>query len=202
MTGVLLLLAQPAPAPSTGHSIPGLPGVTLQPGTPTWLVVLGYGLSIIVALAGGGVLVRLIDAWFTRRRVNAEAGRAEVEADEVLTKVAVTLVEPLRERLDKTEKRLTDALTRHERERAVWEHRYEQERAQYEARRQAERDSFEREVDGLRAKVREALTEADAAATEAHRLRRLVQQWHRAIMDPTATIDWLRNLVGPDEPAI
>lgn len=60
----------------------------------------------------------------------------------------------------------------------------------------------DRQVDELRRRTQQALAEADAAATEAHKLRRLVQRWHRAIMDPSATIEWLRQLVGPDEPAI
>lgn len=195
-------LGQPVPLPSGSSPLPGLPGVTVPPGTPAWLVVLGYLLALIGTLATGGVLVKMIDARLTRRRVSAEAERTEVEADEVLTRVAVTLVEPLRERLDRTEKRLGETLQRHERERELWEQRYERERELWEAKRTAEREAFDREVDGLRAKVREALVEADGAATEAHRLRRLVQQWHRAIMDPSATIEWLRQLVGPDEPSI
>jgi hypothetical protein len=198
-------LAQPVPSPSgavTGPSLPGLPSVAVPAGTPVWLVVLGYLFVFLGALATGGVLVKLVDARLTRRRVAAEAERTEVEADEVLTRVAVTLVEPLRDRVEKTERRLAEALARHERERAAWEERYERERRQWEERRQVEREAFEAEVDGLRAKVREALVEADGAATEAHRLRRLVQQWHRAIMDPSATIEWLRQLVGPDEPSM
>jgi hypothetical protein len=193
----LLWLAQASPSPT----LPGLPGVVTPAGAPPWLVVVGYAFVLVGTLATGGVLVKIIDARLTRRRVAAEAERTEVEADEVLTRVAVTLVEPLRDRVDKTERRLAETLARHERERAAWEQRYERDRQQWEERRAAERESFEREVDGLRAKVREALVEADGAATEAHRLRRLVQQWHRAIMDPSATIEWLRQLVGPDEPS-
>jgi hypothetical protein len=200
VTPVLLWLAQPSPGPTSGPTLPGLPGA-VPPGTPAWLVVLGYVLTFAGLLASGGVLVKLIDSRLTRRRVAAEAERTEVEADEVLTRVAVTLVEPLRDRVEKTERRLAEAIARHERDRAAWEERYERERQQWEQRRAAERDEFEREIDGLRAKVREALHEADGAATEAHRLRRLVQQWHRAIMDPSATIEWLRQLVGPDEPS-
>jgi hypothetical protein len=139
-------------------------------GAPTWLTVLGMILGVIVTGGGVGTLgVKIID----RRR-----GR--IDADEVFTRVAVTLVEPLRDRLERTEKLLTA------------------EQARGETRAQA----ADAALDGLRVRVREAQTEADAAYREAHRLRLLVQQWHRAIMNPAATIEWLRQLVGPDEPAI
>ena len=135
-----------------------LPAVA-TPGTPTWVVILGAVLGLLGA--GGGaasVVIKLLD----RRK-------AKVDTDEVFTRVAVALVEPLRDRLEHTEQRAAAA---------------------------------DKEVDQLRQRVRDAITETDAAANEAYQLRRLVQKWHRAIMDPSATIDWLRQLVGPDEPAI
>lgn len=174
-----LAAPEPSPAPSpagAGPSLPGLPGLPPPVGVPTWLLITLYVVAALGTLGLGGVLVKLLD----RRKDRASAERTEVEADEVFTRVAVTLVEPLRDRLDKTERRLTDADARHA----------------------AERAEFERELLALRLRVREALTEADGAVSEAHRLRRLVQQWHRAIMDPAATLEWLRSLVGPDEPAI
>lgn len=184
MTAALVLLTlawlvDPAPAPTSAGtpSLPGLPGMPAAPaGVPTWLVYAGYVLALLGTLGLGGIAVKLLD----RGKDRASADRTDAERDEVLTRVAVTLVEPLRARLDTTEQRLTDAIERHDRERV----------------------GYERQVGELRAKVREALAEADAAVTEAHRLRRLVQQWHRSIMDPAATIEWLRQLVGPDEPAI
>ena len=175
----LVLLVDPSPAPisSGGPSLPGLPGMPGGPaGAPAWLIYAGYVLAMLGTLGVGGIAVKLLD----RRKDRATAQRAEAETDEVLTRVAVTLVEPLRDRLEKTETRLTDAIDRHERDRQV----------------------HEQEVVQLRGKVREALVEADAAVAEMYRLRRLVQKWHRSIMDPAATIEWLRQLVGPDEPAI
>jgi hypothetical protein len=191
--GALLLvwlLAEPAPStsPAAPAPLPSLPGLPAPlPGVPAWLTIVGYILAVLGTLGIGGVLVKLLE----RRKDRAAAQRTEAEADEVFSRVAITLIEPLRDRLDRTEQRLTDAIKHHEDDRAEWERQ-----------RKAERLAFDAELAELRAKVREALTEADGAAAEAHRLRRLVQQWHRAIMDPAATIDWLRQLVGPDEPAI
>lgn len=144
--------------------------VPTPPGTPTWIVVLGAVLGAVTAGGGvGAVVVKFMD----RRRT-------KIDADEVFTKVAVTLVEPLRDRLEQTEKLLRD----------------EQARS---AQRIAEAD---RQLDELRKRTRAALEEADQAYQAAHRLRRIMQQWHRAIMSPAATLEWLRTLVGPDEPAI
>lgn len=181
----VLTQADPAGVPS----LPGLP--TPPPGTPGWLAVTGYLFAALGMLGIGGVVVKIIDGVLGRRRAAADSERAEVEADEVFTKVAVTLVEPLRDRLDKTEQRLTEAIARHERDREAWE-----------AQRERDRQAFDQQLTGLRGRIREALAEADQAVAESHRLRLLVQKWHRAIMDPAATIDWLRQLVGPDEPAI
>lgn len=126
---------------------------------PLWLIVLTGVLGVLGAGGGiGAIVIKLLD----RRKT-------KVDADEVFTRVAVALVEPLRARLESTEARAAEA---------------------------------DKLVDELRRRTQQALAEADAAATEAHKLRRLVQRWHRAIMDPSATIEWLRQLVGPDEPAI
>jgi hypothetical protein len=172
----LLGMLDPSPAP-VAPSLPGLPGVPVAPaGLPAWVVWIGYVIAALGTLGTGGVLVKLLD----RRGTRANAERTEIEADEIFTKVAVTLVEPLRERLEQTEKRLTAAERRHAEERV----------------------ELEREIVALRLRVREALTEADGAVAQASHVRRLVQQWHRAIMDPAATLEWLRTLVGPDEPAI
>ncbi len=196
MTGrALLLFPDPPPTasgPVSGATAPTLPGLPPTPvGAPGWLTWVGWVVALLALLGAGAVLTKLVEGWLTRRKVAADADRADAERDEILTKVAVTLVEPLRDRLDRTELRLTDAIAAHEREREVWQARAERERAE-----------FSRQVDELRAKVRDALAEADGAVGEAHRLRRLVQQWHRAIMDPAATMEWLRQLVGPDEPVI
>ena len=162
----------PAPSSPLTPTIPGL-NAPAPAGVPQWLVIVGYILAGLGTLGFGGVIMRLVDGALGRRK-------NRVDTDEVYTRVAVTLVEPLRDRLEQTEERLAKAETRHAEDRTAWEG----------------------EVSDLRNKVRNALTEADQAATEAHRLRLLVQRWHRSIMDPTATIEWLRQLVGPDEPAI
>lgn len=174
---VVWLAPEPTPTAPAGPSLPTLPGLAPPPGgVPGWVLILGYVIAALGTAGLGGVVVKLLD----RRKDRATAQRTEVDADEVFTRVAVTLVEPLRDRLARTEQRLTDTEARHD----------------------AERAQFEVELAKLRGRVREALTEADLAVAEAHRLRRLVQQWHRAIMDPAATLEWLRSLVGPDEPAI
>lgn len=173
-----------APAGSPAPQAPSSPLPGLPPGAPAWLSWIGWALAALSTMGVGAVILRVVDGMLNRRKL-------AVDTDEVMTRVAVTLVEPLRDRLDRTERRLTEAEQRHERERAEWH-----------AARDAERAEFEQQADSLRGKIREALAEADGAVAEAHRLRRLVQQWHRAIMDPTATIEWLRQLVGPDEPAI
>ena len=169
MTGINALadLAQ-QPSPSAPPA-PVLPGLTVPAGAPHWLAYVGYIVAALSLLGFGAVLLRLVDGWFGRRKSRADVERAEVDADEVFTRVAITLVEPLRQRVEDTEARLRAA---------------------------------NREIDAVQAKSREALAEADRAAAEAHQLRRLVQKWHRAIMDPAATLEWLRQLVGPDEPAI
>lgn len=182
MTPLLALsvavLRGPDPGASpAAPSLPGLPNVPAAPaGVPSWLIIIGYVLGLVGTLGFGAIVIELL-----RRRVTqANAQRTEVEADEVFTRVAVTLVEPLRERLAEAEQQLRDLRARSQ-------------------QREIEHDTELRE---LREKVREALGEADQAVTTAHRLRLLVQKWHRAIMDPSATLDWLRQLVGPDEPAI
>lgn len=183
---LLLALADPAPqitSPSPAASlVPVIPGVNAPapPGVPPWLVVTGYVLALLGTVGIGGVLVRLVDGAFGRRKNRAESGRTEVEAGEILTRVSVTMVEPLRDRLDEAERRIREQEKRHAEDRAA----------------------FEKEVSDLRLKVRSAMEETDAATNEAFRLRLLVQKWHRSIMDPTATLEWLRQLVGPDEPAI
>jgi len=173
---VLRLDPQPGSGSSIVPSLPGLPNVPAAPaGVPSWLVIIGYVLAVLGTLGFGGIIVELL----RRRQSNATAQRTEVEADEVFTRVAVTLVEPLRDRLAQTEQRLVEQERRHAEERAAWE----------------------AETSELRRKVREAISEADAAITQAHRVNLLAQKWHRAIMDPSATLEWLRQLVGPDEPA-
>lgn len=200
MTALLAVLqgwyASPAAAPS--QPVAPLPSVpVLTPGSmavPPWLAVVGYVLAGLGTLGLGGVVVKLLERRKTRAeagRTEAEAGRTEADANEVMTRVAVTLVEPLRERLEASGQQLEEAIERNERDRAVWEERNRRDRERADA-----------EIAALRAKVREALGEADGALDQAHRIRRLLQQWHRAIMDPAATIEWLRQLVGPDEPSL
>lgn len=130
--------------------------MTPPTGSPSWLVVASVVLTIV---GGGGGLGALVLSLLNRRAANR---KTQVEGDEVFTRIAVTLVEPLEHRLA----------------------------------------AADRELETLRARVREAAAEADDAVRAAHRLRLLVQQWHRAIMDPAATLEWLRQLVGPTEPTI
>ncbi|MEV4122938.1 hypothetical protein [Micromonospora sp. NPDC049645] len=139
-------------------------------GGPAWLQVAGLLLTLVGA---GGGLGALFLVRVNRRKVS-------VDADEVFTRVAITLVEPLNERLAAAEQALSI-----ERQRSA-EHRA----------------AADREIEALRARIREAQNEADEAYRASYRLRTLVQQWHRAIMSPQATLDWLRELVGPTEPAV
>jgi hypothetical protein len=179
---VVLLMRDPSTAPTgSPATLPGLPQVPVTPaGVPSWLAILGYVVGLFGLLGFGGIAVKIIDARTGRRRTSAEGERIEREADEVMTKVAITLVEPLRDRLAQTEVRMREV-----------------------EKRAAEREQeYEREIAELRARVRTALTEADNAITEAHRVRILAQRWHRSIMDPSATLEWLRVVVGPDEPPI
>lgn len=137
---------------------------------PVWLQ---FAALVLTMVGAGGGLGALFLVRVNRRKVR-------IDTDEVFTRVAITLVEPLNERLAAAEQALSI-----ERQRSA-EHRA----------------AADAEIEALRARVREARDEADEAYRAAHRLRTLVQQWHRAIMSPEATLAWLRELVGPTEPAI
>lgn len=144
--------------------------MTAPAGAPLWLVVVGMLLALV---GSGGGIGALLLVRSTRRKAN-------VDSDEVYTRIAITLVEPLEHRLASAEQAL-----------AAEQERGRQQRAAAEA-----------ELDRVRARHREALAEVDDLISAAYRLRLLVQQWHRAIMDPAATIEWLRQLVGPTEPTL
>jgi predicted RNase H-like nuclease (RuvC/YqgF family) len=69
--------------------------------------------NILETLLGGGVLVALITSWANRKKVGAEAQQAHAAADEnnakandILSKAAIALVEPLTKRIEALETQL------------------------------------------------------------------------------------------------
>lgn len=116
--------------------------------TGGWLAAVA---AVFLAIGGGSGIASLV-------LVHRQGRKLKADASEVLTKAAVTMVEPLERRLADSERRLAES---------------------------------EGRVELLQ-------TALDEALADAHRVRRLYQRIQRAVMDPAATIDWVRELVGQE----
>lgn len=68
-----------------------------QPGaTPLWLSLVSLAFTLV---AGGGGVTALVLVTRQGRKIEAETGKARADSAQVLTSAAVTLLQPLEERL-------------------------------------------------------------------------------------------------------
>jgi chromosome segregation ATPase len=129
----------------------------------TWLTVV---LTVVTGLGGGAGLVALLTVRAQRRSINAQADQTLASTVRTLGDAAAELVEPLRRRVDSTERKLVAAEKRCD----------ELDRKLRGARREA--DELAISLGRLIAAIHDPVAAADPAAA-LERLRAMTGQQHR-----------------------
>lgn len=68
--------------------------------------------QLLVGTGLGGILASVVNAVINRRRLGADADKVDAEAADVVTKTALTLVEPLRKRIGELEQEVETLRTK------------------------------------------------------------------------------------------